>query len=126
MFHHVRQVASLYCDLIRQVSWSVFTNFLLSHTKSKPLLIRSISENMYTSVRYTAEQPCTFTINWLLSIFKTAVGSNHLHAHCKCMGNYLQPHNFFVPSPNGVVLKCICANFKGLSNGANFILIDVL
>ena len=39
-------------------------------------------------------------------------------------GYFLQPHNFFVLSPNEAVLKCICADFKGLPNGANFILID--
>ena len=37
-------------------------------------------------------------------------------------GYFLQPHNFFVPSPNEAVH--ICADFKGLPNGANFILID--
>ena len=39
-------------------------------------------------------------------------------------GYFLQPHNFFVPSPNEAVLKHICANFKGLPNGVKFILID--
>ena len=39
-------------------------------------------------------------------------------------GYFLQPHNFFVLSPNEAVLKRICADFKGLPNGANFILID--
>ena len=39
-------------------------------------------------------------------------------------GYFLQPHDFFVPSPNEAVLKRICADFKGLPNGANFILID--
>ena len=69
------------------------------------------------------EQPCRVTINWLLSIFKAAVVK--ALAHCKCMGNfYTEPHNFFVPSPNELVLKRICADFKGLPNGAYFILID--
>ena len=40
-------------------------------------------------------------------------------------GYFLQPHNFFVLSPNEAVLKRICADFKGLpKSGANFILID--
>ena len=29
-----------------------------------------------------------------------------------------------MPSPNEAVLKSICTNFKGLPNGANFILMD--
>ena len=29
-----------------------------------------------------------------------------------------------MPSPNEAVLKSICMDFKGLSNGANFILMD--
>ena len=39
-------------------------------------------------------------------------------------GQFLQPHNFFVCSPNEAVLKRNCADFKGLPNGANSILID--
>ena len=35
----------------------------------------------------------------------------------------VQPHNFYVPSLNKVVLKCICVGFKGLLNGVNLILI---
>ena len=45
-----------------EISVCVHLNFLLSHTKLNPLLIRSISGNMYSSVHYTAEQPCRLTI----------------------------------------------------------------
>ena len=34
----------------------------------------------------------------------------------------LQPHNFFDPSLNEAALKCVCAGFKGLPNGTNFIM----
>ena len=54
--------------------------------KSKPLLIKSISDNIYRSVHYTGEQPCRLTIIWLLSIFKAAVVKPF--AHCKCTGNF--------------------------------------
>ena len=45
-------------------------------------------------------------------------------AHCKCMGNFYSLITSLSLHQIKVVLKCICADFKGLPNGANFILID--
>ena len=39
-------------------------------------------------------------------------------AHCKCM--------YVCPFTNEEGLKCICVDFKGILNGPNFILIDLL
>ena len=72
-----------------------------------------------TALHYTGEQPCTYVDH--KSIFKAAVVKPL--AKYNCMGNFYSLITF-VPSPNEVVLKLICADFKGLLNGANFILID--
>ena len=99
----------------------IHLSLLLSHTNSKPLPIRSTSENMYISVHYTGGQPCRFTINWLSSTFKAAVVKPL--AHCECMGIFLHSliTSFF---PHQSTLKFVCVDFKGFPNGANFILID--
>ena len=54
----------------------------------------------------------------MLSIFKAAV-VKPLDGHCKCiaMGNFYS----LITSPNETVLKWICADFKGLPNGADIL-----
>ena len=71
---------------------------------------------MYSSAHYAGEQPCKFTINWLLSIFKTAVVKPL--AHCKWWVI------LYYGSIYSLITSLSFADFKGLPNGTKFILID--
>ena len=63
------------------------------------------------STRFNADFSACDTHVALNMSLTCAVWSNHL----PIVQVSLQPHNFFVPSPNEVVLKCICVEFlKGI------------